>query len=360
MVIPVSAKTGEGIDDLLEAVLLVAETNGIQANPKGKVIGSVIEAEIAKAKGVVATLLVQNGTLKLGDIIAVGTTNGHIRAMFDYLGKSIKKAGPSTPVLIMGLNGVPKAGERFQVFDNDKVAKAFTLTLKNAEKVKAQSAPRATLEELFEKIQAGEEKELRLIIKADVQGSLEPIVNSINELAEKSEINFNVLHSGTGDISEFDVMLATASKAIIIGFNVKADNAAKAQATTERISIRLYSIIYRLLEDLEKAVKGMLEPELIETLVGHAEVRAVFHISKIGKIAGCRVIDGEIHRNAKIRILRDGEEIYNGELSSLKHEKDDVKEVKNGWDCGLAFKNFSDFLEGDVAECYTVHKSNQF
>ncbi len=360
MIIPVSAKVGTGIDDLLEAILLVAETNGIKANPDGKVIGTVIEAEIAKAQGVVATLLVQNGTLKKGDIITAGSANGHIRAMFDYRGKPIKKAGPSTPVLIMGLSDVPKAGDRFQVFDNDKVAKAFTQNIKNLDKLKSQSAPRATLEELFAKVQAGEEKELRLIINADVQGSLEPIINSINDLAKDSEISVNILHSATGDISESDVMLATASKAIIIGFNVKADNAAKAQAASERISIRLYTIIYRLLEDLERALKGMLEPEMIEKIVGHAEIRAVFHISKIGDIAGCRVIDGEIHRNAKVRINRNGEEVYVGELSSLKHEKDDVKEVKTGWDCGLAFKNFTEFLQGDIVECYTVHKSSQF
>jgi translation initiation factor IF-2 len=360
MVIPVSAKVGTGIDDLLEAILLVAETNGIKANPEGKVIGTVIEAEIAKAQGVVATLLVQNGSLKKGDIISAGSANGHIRAMFDYRGKPIKKAGPSTPVLIMGLSDVPKAGDRFQVFDSDKVAKAFTQNIKNLEKVQAQSAPRATLEELFMKVQAGEEKELRLIINADVQGSLEPIISSINDLAKDSEINVNILHSATGDITESDVMLATASKAIIIGFNVKADNAAKAQAASERISIRLYSIIYRLLEDLERALKGMLEPEMIEKIIGHAEIRAVFNISKIGAIAGCRVIDGEIHRNAKVRILRNSEEVYVGELSSLKHEKDDVKEVKNGWDCGLAFKNFTEFLQGDIVECYTVHKASQF
>ncbi|MBI9048516.1 MAG: translation initiation factor IF-2 [Anaerolineaceae bacterium] len=360
MVIPVSAKTGDGIDDLLEAVLLVAETNGIQANPDGTVLGTVIEAEIAKAKGVVATLLVQNGTLKLGDIIAAGTTNGHIRAMFNDRGKAIKKAGPATPVQIMGLNGVPKAGDRFQVFDNDKEARAFTLNLKNAAKIKKQSAPRATLEELFLKVQAGEEKELRLIINADVQGSLEPIINSISDLGANSEISVNILRSATGDITESDVMLATASKAIIIGFNVKVDNAAKAQAASERISIRLYSIIYRLLEDLEKALKGMLEPEMIETMVGHAEIRAVFNISKVGNIAGCRVIDGEIHRNAKVRITRDDEVVFTGELSSLKHEKDDVKEVKTGWDCGLAFKNFTEFAEGDTVECYTVHKASHF
>jgi translation initiation factor IF-2 len=360
MIIPVSAKNGDGIDDLLEAVLLVAESNGIMANPNGKVMGTVIEAEIAKAKGVVATLLVQNGTLKRGDIIVAGSANGHIRAMFDYRGKQIKKAGPATPVQIMGLGDVPCAGDRFQVFSNDKEARAFTDAIKDAEKEKAQSAPRASLEELFKKVQAGEEKELRLIINADVQGSLEPIMNSINDMAKDSEISVNILRTATGDITESDVMLAAASKAIIIGFNVKVDNAAKAQAATERISIRLYNIIYRLLEDIEKALKGMLEPELIEKVVGHAEIRAIFKISKIGKIAGCRVIDGEIHRNARVRILRSTEEIYNGELSSLKHEKDDVKEVKTGWDCGLAFKNFTEFEESDIVECYTIHKSSQF
>jgi translation initiation factor IF-2 len=360
MIIPVSAKTGEGIDDLLEAILLVAETNGILANPDGKVLGTVIEAEIDKSKGIVATLLVQNGTLKRGDIIAAGTASGHIRAMFDYRGKPIKKAGPATPVLIMGLNDVPKAGDRFQAFSNDKDARAFSLVIKDLAKAKAQSAPRATLEELFLKVQEGEEKELRLIINADVQGSLEPIITSINDLAKDSEISVNILHSATGDITESDVMLASASKAIIIGFNVKVDNAAKAQAASERISIRLYNIIYRLLEDLEKALKGMLEPELIEKVIGHAEIRAVFHISKIGDIAGCRVTDGEIHRNAKVRIRRGEEEVFNGDLSSLKHEKDDAKEVKTGWDCGLAFKNFTEFLAGDIVECYTVQKSSQF
>lgn len=357
MVIPVSAKTGAGIDDLLEAILLVAETNGIKANPDGKVTGTVIEAEIEKAKGIVATLLVQNGTLKRGDIIAAGSATGHIRAMFDYHGKPLKKAGPATPVQIMGLSDVPKAGDRFRVFENDKDARAYTMVIKDAEKLKAQSAPRASLEELFQKVQAGEEKELRLLINADVQGSLEPIINSINDLAKDSEISVNILRSATGDITESDVMLATASKAIIIGFNVKVDNAAKAQAASERVSIRLYSIIYRLLEDLDKALKGMLEPEMIEKVIGHAEVRAVFNISKVGNIAGCRVIDGEIHRNAKVRILRNDEEIYSGELSSLKHEKDDVREVKTGWDCGLAFKNFTGFTEGDIIECYTVQKA---
>jgi translation initiation factor IF-2 len=355
IVVPISAKQKEGLDDLLEAIILVADNTDIRANPKGRVIGTVIEAEIDRSTGVLATLLVQNGTLDVGDIVVVGTAYGRLRAMFDHLGHRVSNAEPSAPVAVMGLNDVPVAGDLFQVVGSDKQARAIAEERKINQKSEAASQKSAiTLEELFEQFQAGEVRELRLIAKADVQGSLEPIVSSLNELG--GEISINILHAETGNIGENDVMLAAASKAIVVGFNVEADSAAKRLADTEGVSIRLYDIIYRLTEDIEMALKGMLEPEIKESVLGHAEVRAIFKISKIGNVAGCYVLDGELHRNAKMRVLRDQEVQFDGEIGSLKHLQDDVTEIRTGFECGVTLKGFNDFETGDILECYIVEQ----
>ncbi|MEN4042120.1 MAG: translation initiation factor IF-2, partial [Anaerolineaceae bacterium] len=346
MVVPVSAKQKIGIDDLIEAVLLVADSSDIRANPNGRVVGTVVEAQIDKAKGVVSTLLVQNGSLETGDIVIAGTAWGRIRAMFDFRGHRVRRAGPSTPVQVMGLSDVPSAGDLFQVLQSDREARQIVETRKAETQKIAATAPKTSLEELFQRVQAGQVRELNLIIKADVQGSLEPIINSLNELE-------------TGTItSESDVMLAAASKAIVLGFSVSADAAARRLAESEGVSIRLYNIIYRLIEDIEKALKGMLAPEYIEVQLGKAEVKQVFKISKLGNIAGCRVIQGEIRRNARARVMRNGEKIHEGELASLKHEREDVREVRQGFDCGMAFKGFNDFQEGDIIETFMLERAN--
>lgn len=356
IVVPLSAKKRTGIEDLLEAILLVADNIEIKANPDGRVIGTVIEAEIDRSKGVLATLLVQNGTLEVGDVVVVGTAYGKLRAMFDHLGRRVRKAEPSNPVSVMGLNDVPQAGDLFQIVESDREARVLVqeLKLKQSQSATLQQKP-VTLEQLFDRFQAGEVKELRLIVKADVQGSLEPVISSLNDLGS-GDISINILHAETGNIGENDVMLAAASKAIVIGFNVGADSAAMRLADAEGVSIRLYDIIYRLVEDIEKALKGMLEPELRETVIGRAEVRAVFRISKVGNIAGCRVADGEIRRNGHMRVLRRGEAIYKGDISSLKHLQDDVREVRSGFECGIALKGFSEFEPGDILECYVIEK----
>lgn len=354
IVVPVSAKQKMGLDDLLEAITLVADSVEIKANPNGKVIGTVIEAELDRAKGVLATLLVQNGALQVGDIVVAGTSYGKLRAMFDFKGRKLRKAGPSTPVAVMGLTDVPQAGDLFRVVSNEREARAI-IEEEKQKRQKAVSTPKVTLEELFERFQSGEVKELRLIIKADVQGSLEPIITSLKDLS-KGDIKINVLHAETGNIGEGDVMLASASKAIVIGFNVTADSAARRLADAEGVSVRLYDIIYRMLEDVEKALKGMLAPEFKETVIGKAEVMAVFRISKLGNIAGCRVREGEVRRNGKMRVTRNGEKIFEGDVASLKHEKDDVREVRQGYDCGISIRNFNDYAVGDIMECYTVER----
>jgi translation initiation factor IF-2 len=356
IVVPISAKKQEGLDDLLEAILLVSDNIDIRANPEGEVIGTVIEAERERARGVLATLLVQNGTLSVGDVVVVGAAYGRLRAMFDHRGRKLRKAGPSTPVSVMGLNDVPQAGDVFKVVPSEREARVLV----EERKIQQEQANRTrktafTLEQLFDRVQAGEERELKLVIKADVQGSLEPIISSLNEM-KTGDITVNVLHAETGNIGENDVMLASASKAVVIGFSVQADTAARRLAEAEGVSIRLYDIIYRLMEDVEKALKGMLEPEIKEVSLGKAEVRAVFHISKIGNIAGCRVVDGEIRRNAQIRVMRQGKMIHQGDISSLKHLQDDVREVRQGFECGIALKGFSEYQPGDIFECYTLEK----
>ncbi len=356
IVVPLSAKRQEGLEDLLEAILLVADNSDIQANPNGRVIGTVIEAKKDRSRGVLATLLIQNGTLNVGNIVVVGTTHGRLRAMFDHLGNQVEVAEPSSPIAVMGLNDVPVAGDLFQVVKSDKQARAITRERKNIQRADAERPTNAvTLEQLFEKFQAGEVRELRLIIKADVQGSLEPIKSSLVDLAQ-GDISINVLHAETGNIGKNDIMLATASKAIVVGFNVEADSAAQRLADTEGISIRIYNIIYRLIEDIEMALKGMLEPETKESVIGHAEVRAIFRISKIGNVAGCYVLDGELQRNARVRVMRGKETQYDGEVASLKHIQDDVTEVRTGFECGVTLKGFNDFETGDIIECYIVEE----
>lgn len=357
IIVPVSAKQKTGIDDLLEAIVLVSDTLDIQANPEGKIFGTIIEATVEREKGVVATLLVYNGTLAPGAIVVAGKAFGRIRAMFDFKGKQVRKAVPSMPVQIMGLNEVPSAGQLFMTYANEREARTIVEERQSQAREKAAVTSKVSLEELFSKIQSGEAHELRLIVKADVQGSLEPIISSLNELG-KGDIKINILHAETGNISENDVMLAIASQAIVIGFNVQADGPARRSAEAEGISIRLYPIIYRLIEDIEKAMKGLLEPEIKETIIGTGTILQVFKISKLGNIAGCRVLSGEFRRNAKVRIRRQGTVVYEGEFSSLKHEKDDVKEVRNGFECGAAFRNFNDLENSDEIECYILERAN--
>jgi translation initiation factor IF-2 len=357
LVVPLSAKQKKGIDDLLEAILLVAEGMTIKANPDGKVIGTIIEAELDKSRGPLATLLVQNGTLSVSDTVIVGETCGRIKAMFDYRLRPIRKAGPSTPVSVMGLSDVPSAGDIFQVVDSERTARVMVTERQQAKSSASQASKAAfTLEQLYDNFQAGDVKELRLVVKADVQGSLEPIVTSLKDLA-KAGISINILHSTTGNITENDVMLAAASKAIVLGFSVQADSAARNLAEAEGVSIRTYDIIYRMLEDVEKALKGMLEPEEKQVVIGHADVRATFRISKVGTIAGCRVTDGELRRNGKIRLLRAGQMVHEGEMSSLKHLQEDVREVRQGFECGVSLKNFDAFNPGDIIECYLIERN---
>ncbi|MEW6240769.1 MAG: translation initiation factor IF-2 [Chloroflexota bacterium] len=356
LVVPVSAKQKQGIDDLLEAILLVADNADIRANPDGKVIGTVVEAELDKSKGVVATLLVQNGTLKASDIVVAGPTYGRLKAITDFRGKPIQKAGPSTPVRVMGFSEVPAAGDLFQVFESERDARDLVTERVEAARSAAQARKKVSLEDLFSSYQEGETKELNLVLKADVQGSLEPIIGELDKLG-KDEIAIKVLYAETGNIGENDVLLASASKAIIVGFNVQAEVAARRLAEAEGVDIRLYDIIYRLTEDIELAVKGMLAPEFTEKVVGRAQVLKVFPISKVGKIAGCRVLDGELRRNAKVRLMRGKDIVFEGDMSSLKHEKDDVREVRAGFECGVGLKNFHDIEEGDVLQCYVLEKT---
>ena len=351
MVVPVSAKQGSGIDDLLEAILLVADSVDIKADPDGRVLGTVIEGERDKSKGVVATLLVQNGTLQVGSVVLAGNAFGRVRAMFDFQGNAVEAGSPSTPVSVLGLSDVPRAGELFTLAESPRAARASIKAREEVEVAPPSGAPALTLDQFFEAFQAGETKELRLVVKADAQGSLEPIMSSLADLSV-GDIRINVLHSGTGEIGEDDVMLATASGAIVVGFNVPADQNAKRAAEKERVDIRLYDVIYRLTEDIEMALKGMLEPVKREVELGRAEVLEIFRIPKIGKIAGCRVVEGEIRRNARIRVMRGDEPLHDGPIASLRHEKEDVNEIREGFECGIALKGFEAFKKGDNLVSY--------
>jgi translation initiation factor IF-2 len=356
MVVPVSAKQKQGIDDLLEGILLVADNANIKANPSGKVIGTVIEAEVDKSKGTIATLLVQNGTLETGSIVVAGKSYGRMKAMTDYKGKPVRKVPPSTPVVVMGLNDVPAAGDIFRVVDSEREARAIVGERIEAEKTQSHTKKKVSLEDLFASVQAGEARELNLIVKADVQGSLEPLVVELEKLG-KGEIGLKILHAEAGNIGENDVMLASASKALIVGFNVQADVSARRLAEAEGVSIRLYEIIYRMTEDIEKALKGMLEPDLVEKVLGRATVLAVFPASKLGRVAGCRVTEGELRRNGKVRLFRGTDLVFEGEMASLRHEKEDVREIRTGFECGVGFKNFHDIEAGDQLVCYVIEKN---
>lgn len=353
--VPVSAKSGEGIENLLETILLTAEILELKANPDRNARGLVIEAELDKGRGPVATVLVQKGTLHVGDFISAGASHGKVRAMIDDKGRRVKEAKPSTPVEILGLSDVPSAGEVFIVHENDKSAKSYaeTYMAQHKEEMLADTKTKMSLDDLFNQIQEGNLKELNLIVKADVQGSVEALKQSLMKLSNE-EVVVKCIHGGVGAINESDVSLASASSAIIIGFNVRPDAQAKTVAEREGVDVRLYKVIYQAIEDIEAAMKGMLDPIFEEKIIGHAEVRQIFKASAIGNIAGSYVLDGEFQRGCKIRIRRGDEQIYEGELASLKRFKDDVKEVKAGFECGLVFEGFDKMEELDIVEAYIM------
>lgn len=354
--VPISAKQGEGIDTLLEMILLVSEVEEFKANPNRRANGTVIEAELDKGRGSVATLLVQNGTLKVGDPIVVGNTFGRVRAMVNDLGRRVKDAGPSMPVEITGLNEVPQAGDRFIVFEDEKTARQVGETRAQRQLVSQRNeGSRVTLDTLFEQMKQGDIKELNIILKADVQGSAEALAASLQKI-EVEGAKVKIIHSGVGAITESDIILATASNAIVIGFNVRPDVNAKRAAESENVDVRLHRIIYKVIEEIESAMKGMLDPEFEEKIIGQAEVRTTFKVSKIGTIAGSYVTDGKITRDSGVRLIREGVVIFEGEIDALKRFKDDVKEVATNYECGITIKNFHDIKEGDIIEAYVMEE----
>jgi len=356
MVIPVSAREKLGIDDLLEGILLTAEEVDPRANPKAPASGTVLEAKIERGKGIMTTILVQNGTLHLGDTLLIGEHHGRIKSMFDYTGKRVAEAGPSTPVAVSGLDGIPVAGEQFRVVESEKVARKMIDDAREA----ARTTPTArgkstTLDEFFARLQEGETKTLNLIVKADVQGSLEPIVTSLERL-NGGEVELEILRSATGPITESDVMLASASDAIILGFNVEPDPIARNSAAVEGVQIRTYQIIYKLIEDVEKAMKGLLAPTYEDVVIGRAEVRQVFKIRNVGTIAGSYMRTGEGRRNAKARIIRNSRLLYSGAVGSLKHLQDNVREVKAGFEFGVSIDGWNDYQPGDIIEFFVTQR----
>ena len=355
--VPVSAHTGEGLDDLLDSILLQAEMCELKANPNRKARGLVIEAQLDKGKGPVATVLVQKGTLHVGDCLAIGSAFGKVRAMVDDKGRRVKEAGPSIPVEILGLNDVPEAGEVFISTNTEKEARSISETFiaQKKEKLLADTKSKLSLDGLFDQIQAGQIKELNLIVKADVQGSVEAVKQSLLKLSN-DEVAIKIIHGGVGAINESDVTLASTSNAIIIGFNVRPDNMAKTVAETEKVDMRLYRVIYNAIEDIEAAMKGMLDPEFREKITGHAEVRQTYKVSGVGTIIGGYVLDGKIERNSKVRLIRDNVVIHEGELASLKRFKDDVKEVAAGYECGMSLEKYNDIKEGDQLEVFVMEE----
>lgn len=352
IMVPVSAKSGVGINDLLEMILLVAEVAELKANPKRSGRGKVVESKLDKGRGPVATLLVQTGTLSVGDFLIVGSTQGRIRAMFDYRGKAVKTAPPSMPVEVLGLNDVPAAGDDFIVVENERLAKQVAeKRQKDKHASEIQRNIKVSLEDIFAQIQEGEIKELNIILKADVQGSIEALRQSLEKIST-DEVRVRIIHTGVGGIRETDVNLASASNAIIIGFNVRPDNNAKKLAEKENIEINTYRVIYEAVEDVKAALSGMLTPEIKEVELGQAEVREVFKVPKVGLVAGCYITEGKIARNSKVRVVRDGVVIFDGEVASLRRFKDDVKEVASGYECGIGLERFNDIKEGDVLEAY--------
>jgi len=357
LVVPVSAKQQEGLEDLLEALLLVADEEEIVANPDRSAQGTVIEGEVDKSRGVTATLLVQNGTLTVGDTIIAGESYGRVRAMFDFRGKRITSAQPSTPVAVLGLSEVPIAGQIFEVVKDEKTAREIIAerVADQTEQPRVRAAP--SLEEIFAQFQAGQAKTLNLIVKADVQGTLEPVIDSLHKL-QTGDLKLDIIHSNVGDVIESDVMLASASKAIIVGFQVNIDAAARRMADSEGVDIRTYQIIYKLIEDVDKALKGLLEPTYIDVSIGTAEVRAIFRIRGAGVIAGCYIRSGIAQRSARARVFRDGEELYDGQVSSLKRFQEDVREVRTDFECGVGLHGFEDFEEGDAIEFYVKERES--
>jgi translation initiation factor IF-2 len=350
--IPVSAKQKIGLDDLLEGILLVADSSEIKANPDRHAVGTVLEGRLERTHGATATVLVQNGTLRLGDTVIAGMAYGRVRKMLDESGRPIAEAPPSTPVMILGLSGVPEAGEIFQVVADERAARAMIARRQEELAAKAAAPVKAfTLDDFSQRIQAGQVKELNLIIKTDVQGSIEPIVNSLEKLGSE-DLKVNVIHAAAGTITESDVNLAAASHAIVIGFQVQPDPAARRLAESEGVDIRTYDIIYKLVDEVDKALKGLLEPTSVDVVVGEAEVRATFDISKVGVVAGCHVRQGEARRNARARVLRNGEPIFDGHVASLKRFAKDVREVLTGFECGVALEGFQDYAIGDVIQFY--------
>ncbi len=352
--VPVAAKMRRGIDDLLENVLLLADVEGFRADPRGEAVGTVIESTLDKTRGSTATLLVQKGTLHVGDAMAVGTVSGRIRAMYDGAGQPVDAATPSTPVMVLGLSDVPTAGDTFQVVKDERAAREIASARAETQRVKNEAAatPKTiSLDDIFAQMQAGKTKELRLILKADVDGSLEPIINSLNHLSS-DQLKIKLLHTGTGDITDSDLMLAAASDAIIIGFHVDMSVPAQKSDLLNQVDVRTYKVIYELIEDIDKALKGLLEPVYVEKTTGKAEVRAVFKIPKRGKIAGCYVTEGEIARNSQVRLKRGGTDVFTGRIGSLKRFQEDVTEVKTGFECGIALEGFEDIREGDMIEAF--------
>lgn len=355
--VPVSALKREGLDNLLEMVLLVSEMSNFRANPNRRARGTIVEAQLDKGRGPVATVLVQNGTLKIGDPVVVGSTHGRIRAMLDDKGRQVKKAGPSTPVEILGLSEVPVAGDMFYVANNDKQARQASEKVKaqGREQMIGQTIQKVSLDDLYTQIQEGKVKDLNIIVKADVQGSVEAVKQSLEKLSN-AEVRIRTIHGGVGAITESDVILASASGAIIIGFNVRPEASTKAIADKEQVDIRLYRVIYSAIEDIEAAMKGMLDPEYVEKVIGHAQIRQTFKVSGVGTIAGSYVLDGKIVRHAGVRIVRDGIVVYEGKLTSLKRFKDDVKEVNTGYECGIMLEKFNDLKENDVLEAFIMEE----
>ncbi|GIN57788.1 translation initiation factor IF-2 [Lederbergia ruris] len=352
--VPISALKGEGIDNLLEMILLVSEVEELKANPNRKAIGTVIEAQLDKGRGSVATLLVQNGTLNVGDPIVAGNTFGRVRAMVNDIGRRVKKASPSTPVEITGLNDVPQAGDRFVVFGDEKTARQIGETrAQQALLASRGESSRVSLDTLFDQMKQGEMKDLNVIVKADVQGSAEALAAALRQI-DVEGVNVKIIHTAVGAINESDITLAAASNAIVIGFNVRPDVNAKRAADSEKVDVRLHRVIYKAIEEIEAAMKGMLDPEFEEKVIGQAEVRQTFKVSKIGTIAGSYVTDGKITRDSGVRIIRNGIVIYEGEIDDLKRFKDDVKEVSQGYECGITIKNFNDLKEEDVIEAFVM------
>jgi len=360
MCVEVSATQKIGLQELLESILVLADLSNITANPNRAAMGTVIEARLDRHRGPVATLLIRNGTLYRGDAVLIDDICGRVRAMFDSHGREVREAPPSMPVEVLGLSGMPNAGDTFQVVEDERTARelAEARAREKEQRASERARPTVSLEDLFRQMQAGEAKELRIVLKADAQGSLEPVASSLERLST-DELKINILHQGTGHITESDVMLAAASEAIVIGFNVEPDRAARNLAEAEGVDIRTYNLIYRVVEDVDRALKGLLEPSYEEVILGHATVRAIFRISRVGNVAGCYVTDGRMVRNGLARVIRDGQVLFDGRVASLRRYKEDATEVRSGYECGITLEGFDDFEEGDTIEVYRVEQVSQ-